>query len=67
MLRNMYFDFGLGFRIGAELQKRYSVSLGYDWGLIDEYTSDTDKNNTSIYETPTLRNRNLTISLSYKF
>ena len=39
------FDFGLGFRIGAELQKRYSVSLGYDWGLIDEYTSDTDKNN----------------------
>lgn len=61
------FDFGLGFRIGAELQKRYSVSLGYDWGLIDEYTSDTDKNNTSIYETPTLRNKNLTISLSYKF
>ena len=49
------FDFGLGFRIGAELQKRYSVSLGYDWGLIDNADHIDNKN------------RNMMISLSYMF
>lgn len=65
------FDFGLGFRIGAELQKRYSVSLGYDWGLLNEYkkgeTTAGEYSNKYWDATPDLKNRNLTISLSYKF
>ncbi|MCQ2191340.1 MAG: PorT family protein [Paludibacteraceae bacterium] len=40
------FDFGLGFRVGAEYQKKYGISCGFDWGLINvaktESSSDYD-------------------------
>lgn len=61
------FDFGLGFRIGAELWQRYSVSLGYDWGLINQYRQSESIESEHFHQTSNLKNRNLTISLSYKF
>ena len=33
------FDCGLGFRIGGEYHKQYSLTFGYDWGFTDVYTN----------------------------
>ena len=59
------FDFGLGLRVGVELKKKYSVSLGYDWGLIDAYKRDEFDGFIDL--TPSMKHKNLTISLGYKF
>ncbi|WP_418697225.1 porin family protein [Bacteroides sp.] len=49
------FDFGLGLKFGVEFCRKYQVSFGYDWGLIDNADHVSNKN------------RNLMISLSYMF
>lgn len=48
------FDWGLGFRFGAELYDHWQLSAGYDWGMKD--TSKTG-----------MRNRTLSISCAYVF
>lgn len=50
------FDMGAGLRCGIELFKKYSLSVGYDFGLIDAYEGDPDQ-----------KHRNLSITLGYKF
>lgn len=66
------FDVGVGLRVGVEFKRKYSISLGYDWGLINSYNSNDsdDYNDNGYYEidlTPSMKHANLTISLGYKF
>lgn len=49
------FDFGLGLKAGVEFCQKYQVSIGYDWGLIDNIDNSSNKN------------RNLMLSLGYIF
>lgn len=49
------FDVGLGLRFGFEFSKKYNVSLGYDFGLVD------------VWDVCSAKTRNATISLGYKF
>ena len=49
------FDWGLGFRVGAELYDHWQLSVGYDWGM------------KSIFKETDVRNRTLSISCSYIF
>lgn len=51
------FDMGLGFRVGAEINKLIPISIGYDFGLANINTEDD----------PNLKNSNLTVSIGYKF
>ena len=52
-------DCGVGLRLGAELYRRYQISVGYDWGL---------RNTRSLPDGASReRNRNLTVSLGYMF
>lgn len=48
------FDWGLGFRVGAELYENWQLSVGYDWGM-----KDTNKTG--------VRNRTLSVSCAYVF
>ncbi len=48
-------DAGLGFRLGATITPKYTITLGYD--------SSTE----NLYKNLTLKSRNYTISLGYKF
>lgn len=63
------FDVGVGLRVGVEFKKKYSLSIGYDWGFIDSYIDDEEEMDDDyvIDLTPSLKNTNLTISLGYKF
>ncbi len=64
------FDLGAGLRVGIELNNKYSVSLGYDWGFIDSYKdSDTDEyeDDNFIDLTPSMKHSNLSVSISWKF
>ena len=38
------FDFGLGLKAGVELNQKYQLSIGYDWGLIDNIEDSGNKN-----------------------
>lgn len=49
------FDFGLGLKAGVEFCQKYQISIGYDWGLIDNIENSSNKN------------RNLILSLGYFF
>lgn len=49
------FDFGLGLRAGLEFNKKVPVSIGYDFGVLD------------VADELSAKNRNLTISVGYKF
>lgn len=48
------FDFGLGLKAGAEINKKFQVSIGYDFGLVETLDVGT-------------KNRNLMISLGVMF
>ena len=69
------FDVGLGLRVGVELKKKYSLSVSYDWGLLDAYKRNNEDygdfgdsdNNYSLDLTPNMKHANLMISLGYKF
>lgn len=59
------FDFGLGFRFGANINQKYTFAIGYDFGLIDCYKGTDDEDDIDL--TPSLKNSNLYFSLGYKF
>lgn len=67
------FDFGLGLRFGIEFKQKYTLSIGYDFGLIDNWKqtesndTETDITGEEIDLTGSLKNRNLTIGIGYKF
>lgn len=64
------FDLGAGFKIGAEFMKKYTFSIGYDWGFIDGYKGESGYNEDGVYEidvTPSMKHKNFTISLGYRF
>lgn len=50
------FDFGLGFRVGAEIARKVPIALGYDFGLVDISRDEYSIKNTNLY-----------ISVGYKF
>lgn len=58
------FDFGLGLRVGAEY-KKFTLSFGYDAGVIDIYKSDPDDDDLDI--TGAVHNSNFTVSVGYIF
>ena len=37
------FDFGLGLKAGVEFFQKYQVSIGYDWGLLDNIEDSGNK------------------------
>ena len=49
------FDFGLGLKAGVEFNQKFQISIGYDWGLIENIKDSGNKN------------RNLMISLGCFF
>lgn len=49
------FDWGLGFRVGAELYNHWQLSVGYDWGM------------KGVFKGIDMRNRTLSVSCSYVF
>lgn len=49
------FDWGVGFRLGAELHDHWQLSVGYDWGM------------KSIFNKKDIRNRTLSVSCAYLF
>ena len=49
------FDFGLGLKAGVEFFQKYQVSIGYDWGLLDNIEDSGNKNH------------NLMLSVGYFF
>lgn len=50
------FDWGVGFRIGAEIARHTQISFGYDWGMKNSYLDNPDT-----------KNRTLVVSLTYYF
>ena len=63
------FDFGLGFRVGAEYINHHSLTVGMDWGITDMYTDDYRKAykiQTGVALTP-MKNFNASISYAYRF
>ncbi|MBO4641423.1 MAG: porin family protein [Bacteroidaceae bacterium] len=63
------FDFGLGFRVGAEYINHHSLTFGCDWGITDMYTKDYRKawKEASGYAVDPLKNFNLSITYGYRF
>ena len=63
------FDIGVGLKAGVEIKKKYTVSIGYDWGFIDAYKNSGFSKMDDDYAdlTPKMTNTNLSISLGYKF
>ena len=62
------FDIGAGLRSGVEIKNKYTLSIGYDMGLIDTYNSSDDSDDEyTIDLTPSLKNTNLTFSFGYRF
>ncbi len=61
-------DAGLGFRIGAEYNQHYNLSLGCDWGLTDMWR---DNYRDAIVDAggfvKKVKNLNFTIALGYRF
>lgn len=61
------FDFGLGFRLGAEYKQKYVFALGYDFGLLDLWKTVEFDHDMILDATPSIKSRNFYISLGYKF
>lgn len=59
------FDMGLGFRIGAEIKSKYTISIGYDFGFIDSWKGDDTDDGIDL--TSDCKLKNFYISLGYKF
>ncbi len=61
-------DCGLGFRLGAEYNQHYNVTLGCDWGVTDMYRNkyrdaEADKG----FPLNKVKNFNFTIAFGYRF
>ena len=61
------FDMGVGLRVGFEFMQKYSISVSYDWGLLNTYKGDIEDLEYYIDLTPNMKHSNLMISLGYKF
>ncbi|MCD8303810.1 MAG: PorT family protein [Prevotellaceae bacterium] len=63
------FDTGIGFRVGAEYLKHYSVNVGCDWGLTDMLRGEyRDAFGTEYqYNADKLKNFCISITLGYRF
>ncbi len=70
------FDIGAGLKFGVEVLQKYTLSIGYDWGFmnlaksVDAGTTGEDWSDDE-YEgdelNSSLKSKNLTISIGYKF
>ena len=49
------FDFGIGAKVGVEINKKFQISAGYDWGFLKSNSGDDSQN------------RNIPISFTYIF
>lgn len=63
------FDFGLGFRVGAEYAKHYNFIFACDWGITDMLTQDQKHVIAAnpLYKNPALKNFNAAITFGYRF
>ena len=66
------FDMGLGFNVGVEIQQKYRISLGYDFGFLKTNDSNFEEGDEDFEEMEIdlasgAKNRNLTISVAYMF
>lgn len=63
------FDFGLGFRVGAEYINHHSLTFGCDWGITDMYTGDYRKIYKQTYNVAVdpMKNFNMSITYGYRF
>lgn len=74
------FDVGLGLRVGVEFKKKYSLSVSYDWGLLnslkkgngdfEDYEDYEDYKDYVSFDASSIfkwKHTNLMISLGYKF
>lgn len=61
-------DFGFGFRIGAEYENHYSLSIGMDWGITDMFRDKyRDKMADKNIPLDMAHNYNTYITLGYRF
>lgn len=63
------FDWGLGFRVGAEYNEHYSLNFGFNWGLMDILKEDYRKVYKDKFDQqlPNYQNFNFYITLGYRF
>ena len=66
------FDMGVGFNVGVEIQQKYRISLGYDFGFIKTNDSNFEEGGEDFEEMEIdlasgTKNRNLSISVAYMF
>lgn len=63
------FDFGLGFRVGAEYADHHSLTFSFDWGLTDMYRDNYRRKYFQEYhsELSKLKNFNAGITYGYRF
>lgn len=63
-------DFGLGFRVGAEYARHYNFQVGCDWGITDMLTQEQKHVivvANPLSKNPTLRNFNASLIFAYRF
>ena len=63
------YDFGLGFRVGAEYANHHSLNFSFDWGLTDMYRDSYRREffKENGYELGKLKNFNAGITYGYRF
>ena len=63
------YDFGLGFRVGAEYANHHSLNFSFDWGLTDMYRDSYRREffTQNGYELGKLKNFNAGITYGYRF
>ena len=63
------YDFGLGFRVGAEYANHHSLNFSFDWGLTDMYRDSYRREffNKNGFELGKLKNFNAGINYGYRF
>jgi len=63
------FDWGLGYRVGAEYNEHYALTIGMDWGMMDILRDNYRKDWAQAYNVnlPKYKNYNMYITLGYRF
>ena len=63
------YDFGLGFRVGAEYANHHSLTFSFDWGLTDMYRDNYRRKyfEEKVEKLPELKNFNAGITYGYRF
>ena len=63
------YDFGLGFRVGAEYANHHSLNFSFDWGLTDMYRDSYRREffKENGFELGKLKNFNAAITYGYRF